>query len=93
MVLRMTNHSTAAKVATEVRVQMARQKKTQADLAHRLGMNAHTAGRRVRGEVPFDVVELEAVARWLGVPVATFWPEDTAPAAAPTPLVGAEAPA
>ncbi len=54
---------------------MARQRKTQADLARAIGVNEHTAGRRIRAEVPFDVVELVAVAAWLGVTVEALWPQ------------------
>jgi transcriptional regulator with XRE-family HTH domain len=61
---------------------MARQRKTQLELAETLRVNAHTAGRRIRGEVPFDVVELEAIAIWLDVPVAQLWPNGLAAASA-----------
>lgn len=72
----MTNHPVARSVANEVRAELARQRKTQQELATTLGVNAHTAARRIRGEVPFDVVELEVIAAWLGVPVAQLWPRD-----------------
>lgn len=49
--------------------EMARQKKTTAALAQALGIGAHTAGRRVSGEIPFDVLELAVVAHWLSVPL------------------------
>lgn len=35
-------------------------------------MGAHTAGRRLRGEVPFDVVELVQIGIWLGVDPRRF---------------------
>jgi transcriptional regulator with XRE-family HTH domain len=70
----MTNHPAAQSVANEVRAEMARQRKTQLELAEALGVNAHTAGRRIRGEVPFDVVELESISSWLGVPITQLWP-------------------
>ena len=72
----MTNHPVANGVASEVRGEMARQRKTQQELATTLGVNAHTAGRRIRGEVPFDVVELEVIAAWLDVPVSRLWPRN-----------------
>lgn len=78
----MTNHSTATAVATEVRAEMARQRKTQGELAEALGMGEHTVGRRVRAEVPFTVVELEQIALWLDVPVSQLWPSSIAPKAA-----------
>lgn len=73
----MTDHAAAgqaaaARVAGEVRAELARQRKTAADLATALGMTPHTAGRRLAGEVPFDVVELVQVALWLGVSVEHF---------------------
>ncbi|GAA0189641.1 hypothetical protein GCM10008944_01250 [Cytobacillus oceanisediminis] len=78
----MTNHSTAEAVASEVRAHMARQRKTQGDLAQALGIGEHTAGRRLRAEIPFDVIELEQIALWLDVPVADLWPAATPPQAA-----------
>jgi len=64
----MTKHApTTEAVASEVRAEMGRQRKTQADLAGVLGIYTATAGRRLDGSVPFDVVELATVARWLGV--------------------------
>lgn len=71
----MTNHAAAgraagARVAGEVRAELARQRKTAADLSAALGVTQHTAGRRISGEVPFDVIELAQVAIWLGVPLA-----------------------
>jgi len=65
----MTNHSLDRSVAAEVRAEMARQQKTQAELAAVIGVTAHTAGRRCSGAVPFDVIEIAAVAEWLSVPV------------------------
>lgn len=72
----MTNHPVAKRVADEVRTELARKRKTQQDLARKLNVNAHTAGRRIRGEVPFDVVELEVIADWLEVPIERLWPSD-----------------
>ncbi|WP_169309959.1 helix-turn-helix domain-containing protein [Aeromicrobium marinum] len=61
-----TFHAAAEAVAGEVRAEMARQRKTQAELATILGTTTATAGRRLDGSVPFDVVELCMVAGWLG---------------------------
>jgi len=64
----MTKHApTTEAVASEVRAEMGRQRKTQADLAAVLKIYPATAARRLDGSVPFDVVELATVARWLGV--------------------------
>lgn len=53
-------------LADEVRAEMARKRKTAADLAHIIGVTQHTAGRRLNGSIPFDVIELHQVAAWLG---------------------------
>jgi hypothetical protein len=68
----MTNHSTAGRVASEVRAELARQRKTATDMAAVLYMTGHTAGRRLNGDVPFDVVELVALGAWLGVDPSKF---------------------
>lgn len=70
----MTTHAAAGReagqrVAGEVRAELARQRKTAADLSAALGVTPHTAGRRISGEVPFDVIELTQVSIWLGIPV------------------------
>lgn len=57
----------AQAVAAEVRAEMGRQRKTQAELAKTLDITAATAARRLDGSVPFDVLELLTVARWLSV--------------------------
>lgn len=63
-------------VAAEVRAEMARQRKTQADLAGPLGISTAQVGKRLAGKIAFNVVELAIVARVLGVPAAQFWPAD-----------------
>lgn len=70
----MTTHAAVGqaagqRVAGEVRAELARQRKTAADLSRALGVTPHTAGKRISGEVAFDVVELAEVAKWLGVPI------------------------
>lgn len=64
----------AEAIATEVRAEMGRQRKTQADLARALGITATTAARRLDTTAPFDTVELGQVAIWLGVPPESFYP-------------------
>lgn len=49
---------------------MARQRKTQGDLAVVLGLSQQAVSRRVSGALAFDVAELHTIADWLGVPVA-----------------------
>lgn len=63
----MTRQAASEAVASEVRAEMGRQRKTQADLAGVLGIYPQTAARRLDGSVPFDVIELATVARWLGL--------------------------
>lgn len=54
-------------IAGELRAEMARQKRTAGELATVLGISAHTAGRRLNGETPFDVIELAGACEWLGI--------------------------
>ena len=68
----MTPQQYADAVAGEVRAEMGKQRKTQAELAKVLGMTTATAGRRLSAEVPFDVIELVSVSEWLGVDVERF---------------------
>ncbi len=75
MVARMTDHAAigrevAARIAAEVRAELARQRKTQGDLATALGLTPHTIGRRLSGDVPFSAAEVAVAAKWLGVDVA-----------------------
>lgn len=59
-------------VADEVRVEMARQRKTAADLALVLGVTQHTAGKRLNGQSSFTFAELAAAAEWLGLTVSAL---------------------
>lgn len=78
----MTNHPAAERVASEVRAEMARHRKNAGDLADALGMTPHTAGNRLNGKVPFDVVELMQIGLWLGVDPRIFiGPTPSAPSA------------
>lgn len=70
----MTPPEFAEAIATEVRAEMGRQRKTQADLAAALGITPYTAGRRLKATPPFDTIELYKVAEWLAVPVEQFYP-------------------
>lgn len=51
---------------------MARQFKTQRDLAALLSVDQGSASLRLQGERSFRAEELVAVAEWLDVPVAQF---------------------
>jgi energy-converting hydrogenase Eha subunit A len=61
-------------VAAEVRAEMARQRVSQQPIADALGISRQALSRRMTGEIPFDVAELESIAGFLGVPVSRFWP-------------------
>lgn len=70
----MTNHAVTAEALTaEIRAEMGRQRKSQADLARALGVHPATAASRVNGSTPFDVVELAAIATWLDLTVSEFF--------------------
>ncbi|HXH77281.1 helix-turn-helix transcriptional regulator [Nocardioides sp.] len=70
----MTPTEYATAIGSEVRAELARQRKTQADLAAALSLTPATIGRRLDGTSPFNVVELAKTANWLGVPVANLRP-------------------
>lgn len=53
------------RIAGEVRAELARQKRTARELAVVLGISEHTAGRRLNGETPFNMVELASACLWL----------------------------
>lgn len=59
-------------VAEEVRVAMARRRISGVALANRLGKAQPWISRRLRGDVAFDLDDLEAVASALDVPVETL---------------------
>lgn len=59
------------RVAAQIRAFMAARKKRSAELAQLLNITPYTANRRVQGDgAPFDFNDVEAIAGWLGVPVA-----------------------
>lgn len=60
---------------------MARHRISQTALGSALGLSQAAVWRRLRGEVPFDVAELEIVARTLSVPLATLVGLEPAPTA------------
>ncbi len=60
-------------VAAEIRAEMARQRKTQQDLAGQLGISAQQVGQRLGGKIAFDVRELGVIADYLDVPAVRFF--------------------
>jgi transcriptional regulator with XRE-family HTH domain len=79
----MTNHADFAArwadgVATEIRAEMARQRKTQADLAEALGISPSTARNRLEGKPAFTIKDLGRIAVWLGVDPMALTPRSAA---------------
>jgi transcriptional regulator with XRE-family HTH domain len=69
-------------VADNVRAEMARRNKSQADIAQQLGITRQGISRRLLGRTPFDVDEIAAIARYLNVPVGVLFGTDDAKASA-----------
>jgi transcriptional regulator with XRE-family HTH domain len=63
-------------VADAIRAEMARKRRTQAELAAALNLTPGTISRRLSGDKEFTVTEIVGAALWLGVPVATFIPPE-----------------
>lgn len=57
-------------VASEIRAEMGRQRKTTAGLAAVLGCSPGTATNRLADAYPFNLNELYAVCQWLDKPLA-----------------------
>lgn len=64
--------SYSTRVAAGVRAELARQRRRANELVPVIGLTRNHVYRRVRGEVPFDLAEIEAVASFLGVPIASL---------------------
>jgi transcriptional regulator with XRE-family HTH domain len=68
----------AKAVGDRVKAEMERQSIRQSAVAKRLRMSQPAVSRRIIGVVPFDVSELEKIARLLDVPVTSFLTADAA---------------
>lgn len=68
----MSNPTPRERVAANVRAEVGRRQITQAAVAEVLGKSQQTASKKLRGQVAFDVDELEALAQHFGVPVAAL---------------------
>lgn len=55
------------RVAAVIGAEMASQQRTRVGLARVLGVTEPTVASRLDGEKPFDLVEVERVATWLGL--------------------------
>ena len=53
------------RVAAAVRAEMTTQQRSSGALAEVLGVSEPTVRKRLDGEIPFDLVELERTAAWL----------------------------
>jgi transcriptional regulator with XRE-family HTH domain len=60
-------------IAANVRAEAARHDRTQLDLAELLGITHSAISRRMRGETPFRDYELQSIAEYLGVSIATLF--------------------
>jgi transcriptional regulator with XRE-family HTH domain len=60
-------------VAGEVRAHLARARLSGRQAALQLGWTQPYMSRRLTGDIPFDVADLEAIADLLGIPVATLF--------------------
>jgi transcriptional regulator with XRE-family HTH domain len=67
------------RVAANVRAELGRHSRSQADLGQALGRSQPYVSRRLSGKVAFGVDEVERIAAWLGVPVDVLL-GDTTPA-------------
>lgn len=67
-----------ATIAAEVREEMARQGRSQRQLATLLEVDQGSTSLRLQGARSFRAEELVKIAGWLGVPVTRFIPERAA---------------
>lgn len=61
-----------SRIAGEIRAELGRQQITQATLAAAIDISPATLSRRLRGDKPFFLEELEDISRFLGLPVSEF---------------------
>jgi transcriptional regulator with XRE-family HTH domain len=59
-------------VAAELRAEIARQRRTQGELALALGWTQQYLSRRLTGKTPLSVDDVEGLARVLGIPLSEF---------------------
>lgn len=59
-------------VAGEIRAELARQRRSQAELAELLGVSKPWLSRRLSGETPLAVADVVVMAEALGVATSTF---------------------
>lgn len=71
----MTVTEWTSQMVDNIRAEMSRRRKTQAELASLLGMAQSGISQRMNGKVPFDVEEIYSIALWLDVPITTLLPD------------------
>ena len=64
------------RIASNVRAQLGRKQRSGANVAKSLQKSQAWMQRRLSGQVPFDVAELEMVAAELGVPLSDLISDD-----------------
>jgi hypothetical protein len=69
-------------VAANLRAEIARRKRRQADLVDLWGLSPMGVSRRISGAVPLSPAELSTAADWLGVDMADLLPPATERASA-----------
>lgn len=67
-------------VAAEVRAEIARQRRTARSVAMQLGWTAPYISRRLSGQTPFTLDDLDAISGALGVPMSRFLDLKSSPA-------------
>lgn len=67
-------------VGHNIRAELARRKKSQNTLAIHLNVSQSWVSARLNGRTPFDINELDAIAKFLDVPLSTFLPDSTSAA-------------
>lgn len=72
------SESLADHVATQLRVEMARQAINALALAGRIGVSEMWVSRRMRGKTQVTMADLERIAVALDVPLTTFVPQSVA---------------
>lgn len=72
-----------ASVNTRIRIELARTRRSQADLALVLGLSQAGVSRRMSGATSWDLAELERVAEFLGIELGQLVTADVATAATP----------
>jgi len=70
--------NSARRFADEVRAELARQRRSAAELALAIGITQGTVGRRLNGSVPFNAIEMVLAARFLGIGLPVLWERATA---------------